>query len=226
METKGTVLLYEDDENMFNLLPLEQRGILISAVLAYALHSKPPDFDDLAMHLAFEHIRLHIDRDAERYEEVRQRRREAGRNGGLAKVANASFATENLANVASASFAKHNVNVNDNDLKKSVSYDTPKESPKRFEPPSIEDVKAYAGEKGYANVDAERFCDFYESKGWMVGKNKMKDWKAAVRNWNRMRQDVTANSKRQDVTAKEKSFSNYNSRNTDYDSLIAEGKFG
>ena len=37
--------------------------------------------------------------------------------------------------------------------------------------------------KGKNNVDPARFVDFYSSKGWMVGKNKMKDWKAAVRNW-------------------------------------------
>ena len=34
-------------------------------------------------------------------------------------------------------------------------------------------------------MDADRFVDFYESKGWMVGKNKMKDWRAAVRTWER-----------------------------------------
>lgn len=53
-----------------------------------------------------------------------------------------------------------------------------------FVPPTPMDVKAYCIEKGY-KVDADRFCDFYESKGWMVGKNKMKDWKAAARNWAR-----------------------------------------
>ena len=51
-----------------------------------------------------------------------------------------------------------------------------------FVPPTLEEVNAYVSEKGYT-VDAERFIDFYTSKGWMVGKNKMKDWKAAVRNW-------------------------------------------
>ena len=55
---------------------------------------------------------------------------------------------------------------------------------KRFTPPTIQDVKAYCIERGNG-VDPERFIDFYESKGWMVGKNKMKDWKAAVRNWER-----------------------------------------
>lgn len=55
---------------------------------------------------------------------------------------------------------------------------------KRFVKPSIQDVKAYCIERKN-DVDPERFIDFYESKGWMVGKNKMKDWKAAVRNWER-----------------------------------------
>ena len=53
---------------------------------------------------------------------------------------------------------------------------------KRFKPPTIQEVKAYCIERGNT-VDPERFVDFYASKGWMVGKNKMKDWKAAVRTW-------------------------------------------
>lgn len=55
---------------------------------------------------------------------------------------------------------------------------------KRFCPPTLEDVKAYCAEKEYT-IDAERFIDFYTSKGWFVGKNKMKDWQAAVRNWSK-----------------------------------------
>lgn len=58
-----------------------------------------------------------------------------------------------------------------------------KEKPrKRFVPPSVEEVKAYC-EARMNSVSADRFVAFYESKGWMVGKNKMKDWKAAVRTW-------------------------------------------
>lgn len=54
---------------------------------------------------------------------------------------------------------------------------------KKFVPPSLEEVTAYITEKGY-EVNAESFISFYESKGWYVGKNKMKNWKAAVANWN------------------------------------------
>lgn len=51
-----------------------------------------------------------------------------------------------------------------------------------FTPPTIDEVKAYCFERGN-KVDADRWYDFYSAKGWMIGKNKMKDWKAAVRTW-------------------------------------------
>nr|DAT09177.1 MAG TPA: DnaD like replication protein [Caudoviricetes sp.] len=55
---------------------------------------------------------------------------------------------------------------------------------KRFEKPSISDIKQYCIERNN-NVNAEQFYDYYESNGWKVGKNSMKDWKAAVRTWER-----------------------------------------
>lgn len=54
----------------------------------------------------------------------------------------------------------------------------------RFVPPTVDEVRAYCRERGN-KVDAESFVDFYESKGWMVGKNRMKDWKACIRTWER-----------------------------------------
>ena len=53
---------------------------------------------------------------------------------------------------------------------------------KIFAPPSVDEVRVYCQERNN-KVDAQSFVDFYESKGWYVGKNKMKDWKAAVRTW-------------------------------------------
>ena len=54
--------------------------------------------------------------------------------------------------------------------------------PKKFQKPTIEQIKAYCKEAG-KDIDPEAFFDFYEAKGWVVGKAPMKDWKAAVRNW-------------------------------------------
>lgn len=63
-------------------------------------------------------------------------------------------------------------------------------SSRRFTPPSVDEVAAYCRERGNG-VDAQRFVDFYASKGWKVGSSGMKDWRAAVRNWER--QDNTKN---------------------------------
>jgi predicted phage replisome organizer len=54
----------------------------------------------------------------------------------------------------------------------------------KFIPPSVEEVADYCFERGNT-VNPETFVDFYSAKGWMLGKNKMKDWKAAVRTWER-----------------------------------------
>lgn len=74
-------------------------------------------------------------------------------------------------------------NVNKETSKKETPNGVKKAAP-RFERPKNEEVQAYIAEKGFT-FRAEAFCDFYDSKNWYVGRNKMKDWKAAVRNWAR-----------------------------------------
>jgi hypothetical protein len=66
----------------------------------------------------------------------------------------------------------------------------------KFTPPTHKEVLAYGSELGYEWVDADKFIDSYSTKGWMVGKTKMKDWKAALRNairdgWVRVRRKPT-----------------------------------
>lgn len=62
-----------------------------------------------------------------------------------------------------------------------------KKKKSRFAPPSVDEVRAYCLERNNS-VDPEAFVDFYESKGWKVGSNPMKDWKAAVRTWEKREQ--------------------------------------
>lgn len=59
---------------------------------------------------------------------------------------------------------------------------------KVFAKPTVEEVRAYCRERNNG-INADSFVDFYESKGWLIGKNKMKDWKAAVRTWERSRKN-------------------------------------
>lgn len=70
--------------------------------------------------------------------------------------------------------------------KDSKEEDTKKKT-SRFAPPSIDELNSYISSNNY-NVNAETFINHYETVGWKVGKNKMKDWKAAVRGWH-SRQD-------------------------------------
>ena len=82
----------------------------------------------------------------------------------------------------------------------SIENDTTKNSPKqpkttqRFVKPTVEQINSYISEKGY-HFTGEAFFDFYESKGWMVGSNHMKDWKAACRTWESKRKAETQTQK-------------------------------
>lgn len=87
--------------------------------------------------------------------------------------------------------SKANVSCADKEIDKDIDRDKEKEiykekesKPKRFAPPTIEEVREYCAERG-RGVDPEGFMSHYESNGWKVGKNPMKDWKAAVRTWER-----------------------------------------
>lgn len=86
------------------------------------------------------------------------------------------------------------------------------ENRKRFVPPTVDEVRAYASEKGY-NVDADRFVNFYESKNWMVGKNKMTNWKSALSGW--------AAREKPEKPSNKYAF-DFEQRNTDYDAILWE----
>lgn len=84
-------------------------------------------------------------------------------------------------------------------IKETLSEESVKK--KHFVPPTLQEVQEYIRQNGFG-VDAERFVDYYTANGWHVGKQPMKDWKATVRNWNRIqRQELTAKGQRQEATA-------------------------
>ena len=70
----------------------------------------------------------------------------------------------------------------DNVKRKEISNDISKREKSKFIPPTVEEVREYCLERGN-KIDPEYFVAFYESKGWMVGKNKMKNWKMAIITW-------------------------------------------
>ena len=124
------------------------------------------------------------DRFKESYDSVSAVRSEAGKAGANARWQNGKRIFANGKN-SKAMFANgKNGYTETNTETNTLPSDDGKSDKraKRFTPPSADDVAAYVREQGY-HINAERFVAFYEQKGWMVGKNRMKDWKAAVRNW-------------------------------------------
>ena len=76
------------------------------------------------------------------------------------------------------------INIDSNTSNIVVEEEQQQTTNKKFIKPSIEEIKSYCSERNNS-VDANYFFDYYESKGWKIGKNPMKDWKAAVRTWER-----------------------------------------
>ena len=120
----------------------------------------------------------------------------------LAYIKESASLSENSTVKEFCELFNENENDNDNDNDNEDSYhesSTNRTTNRpRFVPPTLEEVTAYVAERK-SKVIPQAFIDFYESKGWMVGKNKMKDWKAACRNaegwdrWDKMPHKVGAN---------------------------------
>ena len=181
---KKSFVLYHDIRGPLELLTDEERGKLFLAILDYSERGEAPDFTG-ALQMAFAFIQTSLDRDTEAWESKREKRREAGSLGGKQRVANqanATFANQNKQTQANQAVpAPVPVPVPAPVPVKESKADKPPRAT-RFAPPSVEEVAAYCRERGNT-VDAQHFVDFYSSKNWMIGKNKMKDWRASVRTW-------------------------------------------
>ena len=87
------------------------------------------------------------------------------------------------------------------------SIEEKKKTAKRFTPPTVDEVRAYCQER-HNGIDPETFVDFYSSKGWKVGSNPMKDWKAAVRTWEKRNKKTEPEVPKNDIS-KLKALENY-----------------
>ena len=122
-----------------------------------------------------------LDRIEERNEYMKKYMREyRAKQKGIVNNENTDETDDNACKVNS----KVNVSVVEEEREEEKKESKKKETASRFTPPTIEEVRAYCEERGN-NVSPERFIDYYSSIGWKVGKNSMKDWKAAVRTWER-----------------------------------------
>lgn len=217
---KNSFVFYTDYINQIELLNMQQRGLLFTAVMYYVAGREPPELDGITS-MAFSFIRNQLDKDIEKYNRTVEARREAGKKGGRPPVkpneANA-FSEKQKKQTKAKKPDNDNVNDNDNVLKENTLAGVKE---KRFAPPTLENVIGYCREMGYS-MDAQRFIDFYASKGWMVGKNIMKDWKAAVRNWARQDKEQVKSAQPVRSSPAPNRFHNFEQPSTSYDAIMQE----
>ena len=172
-------------------LPDRERLQLYDAILDYSQTGAVPELSG-ASAIIWEYIQPTLEADNARYEATKEKRAKAGALGGMARGKNEKQSEANQANAYGTIYEEANqantIQFNTEQYStvqyNSVPEDLADKPPARqkFSPPGIQDVQAYCAEKGYT-LEAERFVDYYTSIGWKVGKNPMKDWKAALRNW-------------------------------------------
>jgi hypothetical protein len=150
----------------------EELGRLFRALMIFGATGERTDLAGREC-IAFDFIADDIERSHEAYERVCEKNRENGNKGGRPPKPNGY--SENPKNRTVISETQKTQS-------KDKEEDKDKGKVKRFIPPTAEEVRAYCEARGNA-VDPQRWMDYYTSNGWKVGKNPMKDWKAAVRTW-------------------------------------------
>jgi len=174
---KKSFLIYCDIIHTVEQLTNEQAGDLFKHLLRY-VNDLNPQSDSVITKIAFEPIRQALKRDLDKYESIRKRNSD---NARMRWDATASSGIPNDTKNADSDIVIDIVI--DKDIKKQRVV---------FEKPTLSELKTYMLEIGMADV-SEKWFDYYESNGWLVGKNKMKNWRAAVRTWknNNLSNNVT-----------------------------------
>jgi len=202
---KKSIVFYSNWGELIANLPTEAAGELIKMICAYSFEDKVIDVDNPMISAMFSMIKTKLDEDADAYKEVLKKRSEAGKKGMSARwskddaitsdntvitnVTSDNTVIKNITPITDTDTVTDTVTDNDTDTVNDNDNGTGKDKResvhrKRFTPPSLEEVSAYCIERGN-QVDAQTFIDFYESKGWKVGREPMKDWRACIRTWER-----------------------------------------
>ena len=177
------IKVFPDMSATFDLLSDAEAGRLIKAVLHYGagVNDELPGQEKLV----FAMLKSQIDRDAVSYRDFCDKQRENGSKGGRPKKPTVFDENpENPVVFSKTQKSQDKEEEEDKDKEKDKEEDNKVRKRTRFTPPTVDEVRDYCSEHGY-RIDAERFVAYYESNGWRVGRNPMKDWRAAVRTWAR-----------------------------------------
>lgn len=150
----------------------ENQADCLMAIADYALNGKEPTLTP-AVRMFFTLVKPQLDANNQRFENGKKGGRPKNQTETETKPKNNQNKIEVQPNV------NVNVNENVNEKEKNNLKVIKKE---KFQKPTIEEINLYCRERNNT-ISAEQFFNFYESKGWRVGNQAMKDWRAAVRTW-------------------------------------------
>lgn len=162
-------------------IPADLRIRIDDAIKRYVLYGEEPQ-DREVLYSMFALMRAQIDRDRETYN-----RRCSQNADNVRKRWSKTDDTNVYDRIRTNTTATNKKYKEKENIYKKLSNESKKDAAERraFVAPSLEDVKEYFSTIGGDYSEAERFIDYYTSNGWKVGRNPMKDWKAAARNWNK-----------------------------------------
>lgn len=192
---KGLLILFTSFK-MLDILPDAEFRHVVNAMRAYVETGSEPEGLEPIEQVAFESQREAMDGSIKTYQRAILAHREAGRKGGRPKKTDGDQKVLEENQMEPIGFSEkpnetnktYNKNKNNNNSDTEVSDVIGADAPpptksKKFSPPDVETVKSYFAEKGGTEGQAIRFHAYYESNGWKVGRNPMKNWKAAASGW-------------------------------------------
>lgn len=186
MKKPPGIMIYVSVYSSFrSVLSLEQKGILLDALADYHQTGEIPNYvEDPVLQAAVNVFLSDIKRDEKKYSDMCERNAYIARNrrrpSELPLVTSRDDSSPINTNI--------NTNTNSNSNTKDIKTTTKRTLSKRFTPPTIEEVRIYCEERKN-RINPEHFIDYYERSDWIMSNGqKMKDWKACIRTWERNEQ--------------------------------------
>ena len=201
------ICLYKNYQTILAPFTDSQVGRLVRAMLAYTVSGEVPELRG-SERLIWPMLQDRLDRDEENYRKRCKTNRANGAKGGRPKKPSTTPETDGFSEKPEKPKENKNKNENKNENKNKNENENENENEKKkenegllagkphvcvFSPPTEEELQDYCTRQGFT-LDTGQFLDYYESNGWMVGRNKMRSWQAAVRNWVRKEKHNAAKS--------------------------------
>lgn len=194
-ENKG-ILLRAEHVNGLKMLDMRQIGVLVMALFADAGTGDMPDMDGMTR-VVFELIAPSVRRANDAYASRCEANARNGRKGGRPRK-DTPVALGGDTGEKAMALPEESENLSEALL----SENEAKEKKRGFTPPAAEEVQAYCEERGNG-IEGRRFCDYYAAQGWKLSNGRvLKDWKAAVRNWESREKSMTGAREKMSETAR------------------------